>query len=259
MSAPTAPCPGCGTELEAAALSCYLCGRGRTRAEIIKGLAGQREAQAAERRRPALALALLILAGLAFVIAREALKRPAASPAAAPGAPAAPVVSGAYPAVSGRTASDAPLPPGLTQAPAAPPVPATPAPPPPVDPDAVPEGKWVIKGLVHDLFDVKPVSGAKLLFIDRAGEGRFSARTDAKGRYRLLVPASSVGYELRISHPRYKKDYIEDGDPPLRLKSAALREQAAYDAASSAVLHVPVTADPEGRRARHDVLLVPVE
>lgn len=241
----TVPCRGCGTALDPAALSCYVCMRSRTRKELLDDLKGNRREQAARRSRPKLLLLLF------FVAAGVAYEWPAIRRALRPTGPASGTVA---PAASSPMPAAAPRPtPGQA-------VRTTPVPRPRTTfaPEAPTPGRWPASGRVYDLFSLAPVAAAKLVFADRDTGAKARATTDQKGRYRLSLAASEAGYALDVRHPRYRPGYLEEAEPPLSTRSSGRREEAAYEAAQSAVLHVPILAGDDGS-VRYDIVLIPRE
>ena len=79
-------------------------------------------------------------------------------------------------------------------------------------PPPVPKDKWRFEGQVLDLYHVKPVAGATVVFSNTVfGTNAFEAKTDAKGAYLIDTPIKDgVGYYVLISHPDFRKDLYID-------------------------------------------------
>lgn len=68
--------------------------------------------------------------------------------------------------------------------------------------------EWRLRGAVYDLLTLKPVAGAKITLTDNATNSRAETVTDAKGRYRaVLPPLRERGYLVAISKPGYARSY----------------------------------------------------
>lgn len=266
-------CPACETPLDPSAVSCPVCLRKRTRAELMQGLKSARVAQESRRRRPLLVLAAVLAAAAAgwgayryrpFLLALL-------QPPAAPSQTAAPA-----PAANARPngASDGSLPlaaPPPAAAPILPPEPAaapveavyTTLPPPNLKKPAKLYGDpevWSVRGDVYDLLSLKPVSGARVVFTSRTDGKSRSVKTDAKGRYRLKLPKlKEGGYNASVSHAAYRPIFLEEMDPPYRTQKAARREDAAQTAVTSQVLHVPFLPEYEQDEVEYGVVLLPLQ
>lgn len=267
-------CHGCGSEIDPAALACPVCTRPRSRKEILRDLQGSRDEAAAKRSRPVkLFLGLVLMAGGLAAMRMGGLDKlkTAVTPTPAPASPApapahtasqaAPGPVAALPydpatrpatAASGASAMDAAGPDPWKRK--IPPPQAKPAPAsaPREDPG------WRVTGVVYDLFSTKAVAGAALSFQDRSTGKVHKIKTDKDGKYKLSLEPSQSGYTLAVSRSGYRPNYLEDSEPPLRYRSEAAREQAAYEAAQSAILHVPIMPSEEGA-LRYDVVLIPRE
>jgi len=152
-------------------------------------------------------------------------------------------------------------PPSLISAPpAAAPIPAPAArtdnPAPPV-PQARPD-YWAIRGLVYDLYSLKPVSGARVTFVSRATGERLIARTDSAGHYSLKAPRLSTGgYDVTVRHPRYQDNYLDENEPPYRQMGLERRREAGTLILQSEVLHVPFLPPPDEDHPWLDLVLMP--
>jgi hypothetical protein len=129
---------------------------------------------------------------------------------------------------------------------------AAPAPPPPPAPP-LPELTWSFEGEVFDLLSSRSVSAAKLVFLDESGRVVGQAETDAKGRYRVTLPAST-GYAVKIEHPDYTSRYVDDGDPRKPLRRATMRQRGYLMAA--AARNAPWIGDPD-RPVSRNLAVVP--
>lgn len=277
-------CHGCGSEIDPAALVCPVCTRPRSRKEILRDLQGSRDQAAAARTRPLkLFFGLLLVAGGLAAMRMGGLDKLKSAASPAPTAASAPL-----PAASGSSASSTPNPfdngspaqgalpydPATRPATAASGAAAVDAAGPdpwkrklPSSPQAKPNSApappeenpgWRVTGVVYDLFSTKAVAGAALAFQDRSTGKVYKIKSGKDGRYKLTLEPSQGGYSLSVSHARYRPNYLEDSEPPLRYRSEAAREQAAYESAQSAILHVPIMPTDEGA-LRYDVVLIPRE
>ena len=260
-------CPGCHSEIDPSSTSCPVCMRPRSRREIIQSIIAIRQAPARRKRAVARVAVLgIVLAAAGFFgwRARAGLLDRALQAKASITA-----WMGKSHDVLGLSGSDAPPPAAGPQSPAQPvPDPAA-APdagrlPPPTPaaagtPAAVPaRNDWSVRGLVYDLFTLKPVAGARVTFTSRESGQVIVARSDAAGRYGLRLPrVSSGGYDVAVRQKRYQQTYLEENEPPYRSMSGERRQEAASQLLQSAVLHVPFLPAPEEETVEHDLVLLP--
>lgn len=277
-------CPACMTPMGPSELSCPICMRRRTRKELMAALQAPKR-QMRSRRRLA-GWAVLAAAGAACSVYWRAQSAPHAGTAATASAPAP--GEGAAPGESPQAPAPPSPSPVVPAAPSAPPGALTPdqsaaltsllrhddrngspdqarpttqageASTPAAPQEAPAPAVWTISGQAYDLFSLKPVAGAKVTFQDSSGK-RYRATTGASGRYRARLPRPlQGGYAISVKRAGYRDDYLEEGDPPFRKQSEGRREDAAYQAAESTVLHVPVTAGEDGS-LREDLVLIPLD
>jgi len=263
-------CPGCHSEIDPSSTSCPVCMRPRSRREIIQSIIAIQQAPTRRRRTAARAAVLgVILAAAGFFgwraradLLDRALRAKASIPAwmgkshdvlglsgsdaPQPAPPAAGLQSLAQPGPDHAAAPDAgrlpPPAPAAAETPAAAPA----------------RSDWSVRGLVYDLFTLKPVAGARVTFTSRESGQVIVTRSDAAGRYSLLLPrVSAGGYDITVRHGRYQQTYLEENEPPYRSMSDERRQEAASQLLQSAVLHVPFLPAPEEETVEHDLVLLP--
>lgn len=123
--------------------------------------------------------------------------------------------------------------------------PAEPAAPPPA-------AEWSFEGNVYDMLSFKPVNGVVLLFMTQSEEETFEGRTDARGRFKIVLPVRSGGYKLIADHPEYIGEYFDETTPPIRTWSLAKRRQMRAARPS----HAP-WASKDGAPVRRDFVMFP--
>ena len=117
---------------------------------------------------------------------------------------------------------------------------------------------WVIRGQVYDLFSLKPVSGAQVTLTARASGDAVQSRTDAGGSYSVRVPRRDEGgYIIAVRHPKYRRNYLDDDEPPYRTQEAARRQEAAVLFRQSEVQHVALVPDENQDEVVHNLVLLP--
>lgn len=121
--------------------------------------------------------------------------------------------------------------------------------PPPAAPAAA---EWSFEGQVSDILSMKPIKGAVLLFTNQAEDETFEARSDAKGRFAMKLPARKNGYKLVVDHPEYIAEYFDETEPPYRSWTQARRRQLR----AAKPVHEPWKA-PGADPVRRDILLFP--
>ncbi|MDD5629384.1 MAG: carboxypeptidase-like regulatory domain-containing protein [Elusimicrobia bacterium] len=256
----TVPCPRCHAELDPAAELCRKCMRPRDRAEILRGVLDLQQAPLRRRRAVlsgALLAGLVSVGGLLFWFQRAELggacrsswsfalewlgleehfhsRSQAQAPASRPAEPSSLVSA---PAAAAPAAPAAARPAGAK----------------PARPDY-----WLVRGLVYDLYSLKPVSGAQLSFVSRANGEELLALTDHTGHYSLKAARlSSGGYDVAVRHPRYQDNYLDENDPPYRTLSLERRHYAGSLFLQSQVLHVPFLPPFDEDRPWLDLVLMP--
>ncbi len=102
---------------------------------------------------------------------------------------------------------------------------------------------WRFVGRVYYLSDAKPAAGVDVAYETPNGK-RWSASTDARGRYSVSVPSPNESYRVSLSNGGKPLAYIEDVPAlPFRTRSAAQRRDVIEQARQSTLLHTPVTPD----------------
>jgi hypothetical protein len=201
---------------------------------MMAALNAGRHEQDAQRKRPLriVAAALVCAAG---VYAYRKLPRSSPQPAQPP--PAAPAPP-AEPPQQPPTAKPVEEPP----TPMTPPLAETPQP--PEEPE--PASEWTVSGSVYELLTLRPTADAKLAFEDPSSREVFRVRTDARGRYTVKLPRlGEGGYRVSVAARGFPGTYLEEASPPFASRTPAAREEAAYEASQSRVLHVPIFLDQE--------------
>ena len=265
----TVRCRGCNSEIDPSTDCCPICIRPRSRPEIMRGIIELRQAPARRRRmiiRGAVIAAALIAGGplgwrhraelgvhyraaKSFAVTWLGLDQaPVPKPAPASGAqPAAPAPASEESSLVTALPKPAPVPAFSAQQSSA----TAPVKPPPSD-------HWAVRGLVYDLYTLKPVAKAELTFASRGTGERLRARTDREGHFSLrLSKVSSGGYDITVRHPRYLDNYLEENEPPYKTMSLSRRQEAGTLFLQSEVLHVPYLPLPDEDRPWLDLVLMP--
>lgn len=93
--------------------------------------------------------------------------------------------------------------------------------------------EWKLRGVIYDLVTLAPVPGVHIIFTDNATNSRAQIVSDAKGRYRVVLPPlAGRGYLVSLSKPGYHKTYLNPGtegvsDMPLERRQELARELSA--------------------------------
>ncbi|MDE2489730.1 MAG: carboxypeptidase regulatory-like domain-containing protein [Elusimicrobia bacterium] len=141
---------------------------------------------------------------------------------------------------------------GASAAPARAPA-AAPAPPPPPPPT-----HWRLRGTVYDLSTLKPLPGCWVRFVDVDANRSVTARTDAGGRYRTIVPAlDGRGYEVRLSKSGYAPSYLDPRTRGVREMSAAERAGLARGLATTLTQSPAVLQTSDAKPLITDFYLAP--
>ena len=280
-------CHGCKTELDPSATSCNICLRPRTRADIFRGLRGaQAEKELPGKRRKIVFMAVLLagIAGAAVYFGGPQIKillRPHI--AAFMPAPTAPVAT--------RETPDEPEEKPTAEEPAAPKRPPQGTPYEGEDSVATalkvalrksspytteipekyaseeystekspPEGyAWTIFGKAYDLFSLKPLAGAVITFRSKYSEEDFTVKTDRDGNYTATMPPQeSHGYNVTISHRRYRSEFLDEMRPPYHTLNLGRREDAAMLMNTTAVLHVAIFLTEDEPEFRYNFVMLPL-
>ncbi|MBI5240993.1 MAG: carboxypeptidase regulatory-like domain-containing protein [Elusimicrobia bacterium] len=266
-------CQGCGAQIDPSATSCPVCLRPRSRPEIMRGIIELQKGPL-RRRRSVLRvfLALGCLAGVALTVWNErawmaphyrAYRSFFVTWLGLDQYPFTPDNKAAQPA--GQAAASAPpseAPSLVTAPPPTAPMPEPVAEPPktsttaagaPASPD-----HWALRGLVYDLYTLKPVAKAELTFTSRATGKALRSRTDGKGDFTLRLPRlTEGGYDITVRHPRYLDNFLEEYDPPYKTMSPERRQHFGAMFLQSEVLHVPYLPSPDEDRPHLDMVLMP--
>ena len=281
----TIPCPGCRTDLEPEVTVCPICLRPRGKLEITRAYATLRELEKQRRRRPFVIAGYMLAAGAAswflytyhepiasaYVSARARVGR-FADEALASADPTA-NRPGALPAEAAKTES-APSPPGapasrnasptdvIVFAPARLPPPKTAQRPGLVEDLPLPRfdagSQWVFYGRVYDLITLLPVPDVQLSFSSVASGAANGARSDADGRFAVVLPRLSQGsYEIRGAHSGYASPALYEPDIPYSRLPLAERREIALNAQDGDMPLPPLTDVAGEASVRRDVFLAP--
>jgi hypothetical protein len=252
--------------------------RPRSRPEIMRGIIALQQAPIRQRRaltRWAVLVGLVIAGGplgwyyrrelaigyrsaKAFAITWLGLDEHLSGPSQAPAQ--SQKTASPRPAISGPPSPQAEPPSLVSAAPAA-----VAAPAPTLGADAQPPSVkaprpdyWEVRGLVYDLYSLKPVSGAQVSFVSHETGERLAARTDRAGHYSLKAPRlSSGGYDVTVRHPLYQDNYLDENDPPYRQMGLERRQDAGTLFLQSEVLHVPFLPPLDEGHPGLDLVLMP--
>ncbi len=101
---------------------------------------------------------------------------------------------------------------------------------PPAAARAASSDEWKLRGTVYDLVSLKPAAGVPMTLKDAETSRVIETITDAKGRYRLTVPAlPGRGYSVIFGSPNYASSYLNPGTEGIRDKDEAYRRKLAAD------------------------------
>ncbi len=79
-------------------------------------------------------------------------------------------------------------------------------------PEAKVVNEWKLRGVIYDLVTLKPLPGVSMTFTDNETNSRAVVLTDAKGRYRtILPPLTGRGYLVSLAKSGYAKTYLNPG------------------------------------------------
>ncbi len=94
--------------------------------------------------------------------------------------------------------------------------------------------EWRLRGAVYDLTTLRPLAGCRMGFSDPRSDRLVATRTDAAGRYRLVVPPlDGRGYAVSISKAGYAPVYLDPGTEGVRAMSPSKRAGLAKDLAAT--------------------------
>ena len=116
---------------------------------------------------------------------------------------------------------------------------------------------WTFSGEVYDLMSLSPVATARVKFKPEGSSTEFATQTGGDGRFTLRVPKKDAPYAVSILHKGYDGAFVEDGSPPFRQQSKALRRDAAQTLRDSPVLHVPLSPPDEDDAAEVTFVMLP--
>ncbi|MBI4061252.1 MAG: hypothetical protein HY403_07460 [Elusimicrobia bacterium] len=75
-----------------------------------------------------------------------------------------------------------------------------------------PVREWRMRGAVYDLMTLKAVPGVLMVFTDNKTNSRAQTLTDARGRYRVVLPPlAGRGYLVALLKSGYAKSYLDPG------------------------------------------------
>ena len=105
----------------------------------------------------------------------------------------------------------------------------------PEEPDEASARGWHLRGVVYDLLTLKPMSGCAMTFTDPVGHSQEHGTTDARGRYRIVLPPlSGRGYLVAIEKSGYAKNYLNPATEDVAQMPAESRAELAHDLAKTA-------------------------
>lgn len=114
--------------------------------------------------------------------------------------------------------------------------------------------RWIFEGTVYDVKTLEPVYAARLRFVDASGKTVGQTVTGDGGRYRVDLPAGTIGYALLVSHPDYAPRYLDEIEPPFR---QAPEEQRAE--LSRVVMGNKPWLGEKDKSRRRDFVMIPAE
>lgn len=247
-------CRGCRTELDINASNCPICLRPRDRSEMLEDSKRIRAEHAAAKKRPWIILGwVLVLAAAGYagwlwrrpvtdLFARARGKASSVLETASDPKTYAPALPGTPGAATPPPAPAAPHPPGPAGAPSAPHAAAAPhaAVAPSSEPE-LPKPDWtlpspsagysanavLVRGFIYDLVTARPLPGAQFHFRDRLSGNRIAVASDMRGYYETQLSLENSGLTPVSDTPGYRREPLEDDEPPWHSRSAAKRKAAA--------------------------------
>jgi hypothetical protein len=116
----------------------------------------------------------------------------------------------------------------------------------PPPPEVVRE--WKLRGTVYDLATLKPLPGVQLTFADEGTNRSIRTRSDASGRYRVIVPPlDGRGYAVTADKKGYSPNYLDPGTEGVQEKDEADRKSLSRDL-SSTLSATPFTVQSAGAK-----------
>jgi hypothetical protein len=93
--------------------------------------------------------------------------------------------------------------------------------------------EWRMRGVIYDLITFKPVPGVSMIFTDNQTNARAQILTDAKGRYRVLLPPlPGHGYLITLAKSGYETSYLSSHLDGIREMSLERRREIGRELAS---------------------------
>ncbi|MDD5303662.1 MAG: carboxypeptidase-like regulatory domain-containing protein [Elusimicrobia bacterium] len=110
--------------------------------------------------------------------------------------------------------------------------------------------EWKMRGVIYDLITLKPVPGVHMIFTDNVTNSRAQIKTDAEGRYRVLLPTlPGRGYLVTLSKTGYEKSYLDPGTEGVAEMPLERRQEIAKELSS-------LIAEPASLQPNSDTPLV---
>lgn len=115
---------------------------------------------------------------------------------------------------------------------------------------------WRIHGKVYDLVSLKPIPGARIVFLDKFTDEKYRTRSNKRGHYTVkLPPLAEGGYAVSVKHRRYGAKYLEEMRPAYHQMSRRRRQDELAALADLTILHMPILL-PEGQSdLQHNLIL----
>ncbi len=115
---------------------------------------------------------------------------------------------------------------------------------------------WRFEGTIFDLRTNRGIYGVRVEFIGSSGQSVGFVDSGSNGRYRFSLPALApgAGYRVRLSHPDYRRRWIDQGDATSALREASIEDRKKlYQAASRASRWIGDT----NKTVKRDVAMIP--
>jgi len=115
----------------------------------------------------------------------------------------------------------------------------------PERPARVKSVEWKMRGVIYDLITLKPVPGVSMIFTDNVTNSKAQIKTDAEGRYRVMLPSlAGRGYLVALSKPEYEKAYLDPGTEGVQEMSLDRRMEIVKELSS--LIAAPASLQPNG-------------
>ncbi len=93
---------------------------------------------------------------------------------------------------------------------------------------------WRLRGAVYDLITLAPLPDCAIILVDERANRRIETRTDASGRYRMIVPSlPDGGYAVGIRKDGYAPAYLDSAQDGVPAMSPVQRAARARDLAKT--------------------------